>query len=89
MIKQDIINNPNSCLNKAADDEPLFILRSTDELSPKCVRDWACRLLVKADETQKTDAALAQKQREKAARAFEDAGQIEAYQARHGKKVPD
>lgn len=29
------------CLGKAADDEPLFILRGKDKLSPTLVRLWA------------------------------------------------
>ena len=30
-----------SCLNKAADDEPLFVLRANDELAPDAVEKWA------------------------------------------------
>ena len=41
MIKRDEIANPNSCLNKAADDEPLFVFRANDPLAPELVRFWA------------------------------------------------
>jgi hypothetical protein len=41
MMKYQELSDPNSCLNKAADDEPLFVLRSTDKLAPALVRLWA------------------------------------------------
>lgn len=41
MLKRDELANLNSCLNKAADDEPLFILRAQDKLAPATVRMWA------------------------------------------------
>lgn len=40
-LKRDEIANPNSCLNKAADDEPVFVLRGQDMCAPQHVRDWA------------------------------------------------
>lgn len=43
MKKVDEISNPTSCLNKASDDEPLFVLRAHDRLAPATVRDWAHR----------------------------------------------
>ncbi len=33
--------NPDSCFSKAAEDEPLFVLRANDELAPDSVREWA------------------------------------------------
>lgn len=41
MLKKDEIADPNSCLNKAADDEPVFVLRAQDACAPTHVRDWA------------------------------------------------
>lgn len=41
MTKQELIDDPNSCWNKAADDEPLFVLRAKDLLAPKAVKRWA------------------------------------------------
>lgn len=32
-----------SCYDKAADDEPLFVLRAQDILAPEMVREWAYR----------------------------------------------
>jgi hypothetical protein len=31
----------DSCLQKAADDEPIFVLRAQDMLAPGLVRQWA------------------------------------------------
>jgi hypothetical protein len=42
MIKSAEIAGP-SCLTRAADDEPLFVLRAHDELAPDIVRAWAER----------------------------------------------
>lgn len=41
MNKLEVITNPESCLNKAADDEPLFVLRGKDPLYAAVVRYWA------------------------------------------------
>jgi len=46
MLKKDELECPTSCLNKAADDEPIFVLRAHDELAPMVVRHWA--MLAKA-----------------------------------------
>jgi hypothetical protein len=43
MTKRENLADPNSCLNKAEDDEPLFILRASDPLAPALVRLWASR----------------------------------------------
>lgn len=41
MIKHKELADPNSCLNRAANDEPVFVLRANDPLAPKIVRRWA------------------------------------------------
>lgn len=33
--------NNDRCLDKVEDDEPIFVLRSKDKLSPVMVRHWA------------------------------------------------
>lgn len=43
MKKRDEINDPKSCLNRAAEDEPVFTLRAQDRCAPAAVRDWAHR----------------------------------------------
>jgi hypothetical protein len=90
MLKEEELNNPESTLAKAAMNEPLFILRGQDALAAKTIRDWACRLLDLSNVTRKSgNYDLANRQRDKAARAFDDAGKIEAWQAIHYKKTPD
>jgi hypothetical protein len=44
LTKREEIDNPNSCLNKAADDEPVFVIRAKDSLAPVIVRRWAAHL---------------------------------------------
>lgn len=46
MIKKLEVENPNSCLNRAQLDEPLFVLRANDPLAPKLVREWAEQYLI-------------------------------------------
>lgn len=41
MLKRDEIEQPNSCLNKAAADEPVFVLRAKDPLAAQTVERWA------------------------------------------------
>jgi hypothetical protein len=43
MRKRDELSDPNSCLNKAADDEFLFVLLARDEDAPETIRFWARR----------------------------------------------
>jgi len=46
MKKIDELTDPRSCLNRATDDEPLFVLRANDELAPSVVRQWAQAYLI-------------------------------------------
>ena len=39
--KQENLDNPDSCLNKADADEPVFILRAKDPIAPVVVDFWA------------------------------------------------
>lgn len=41
MLKRDELRDPNSCLNKTDEAEPLFVLRSNDENAPAAVSAWA------------------------------------------------
>lgn len=41
MLKKQEIDNLESCLNKAAIDEPLFVLRGKDICAAETVREWA------------------------------------------------
>jgi hypothetical protein len=39
--KREELENPDSCLSKAAGNEPLFVLRGQDTLAPLVVEFWA------------------------------------------------
>lgn len=41
MLKAEELRNPNSCLNKAEADEPIFVLRAKDLCAAQTVRLWA------------------------------------------------
>lgn len=41
MIKQKELNSADSCLNKAAMDEPIFVLRANDPCAAATIRHWA------------------------------------------------
>ena len=40
MTKSKELSDPNSCLNKAAEDEPLFVLRGKDRATAAVIRYW-------------------------------------------------
>lgn len=67
----------DSCLQKAAEDEPIFVLRAKDTLAPGLVEEWA-------------DRAAAQGAPDgKVAEARMQADQMRAWQQIHGSHVPD
>lgn len=41
MLKRQELLDPKSCLNKAAPDEPVFVLRAKDAAAAQTVRLWA------------------------------------------------
>jgi hypothetical protein len=41
MTKAEELRNPHGCLNKAAPDEPVFVLRAKDPIAAQVVRLWA------------------------------------------------
>lgn len=41
MRKSQELQEPNSCLNKARGDEPIFVLRAKDPIAAKVVTVWA------------------------------------------------
>jgi hypothetical protein len=43
MRKSDELSDPSSCLNKAAEDEILFVLMERDPAAPGTIRDWVAR----------------------------------------------
>ncbi|MFL6310622.1 MAG: hypothetical protein ACJ71W_00825 [Terriglobales bacterium] len=40
MLKRDELSDPNSCFNRAADDELVFVLLERDVASPHAIREW-------------------------------------------------
>lgn len=40
MLKRDELTNPNSCLNKARDDEMTFVLLGRDSAAAVTIRMW-------------------------------------------------
>ncbi len=41
MKRLDELTDPKSCINKASDDEPIFVLRANDPLAAGVVDYWA------------------------------------------------
>ena len=41
MKKHQELRDPRSCLNKAGEDEPVFVLRAQDKIAPHLVKLWA------------------------------------------------
>ena len=71
------LEDENSCLNKAAGDEPIFVLRASDELAPKTIMAWVSWLRAQHGDD------------EKCLGAVDCAAAMEAWQAENGCKVPD
>lgn len=67
----------DTCLQKAGDDEPIFVLRAQDRYAPLVVRIWA--LVV----------ANAGAPSAKCTEALDLAAKMEAWQRQHDHKVPD
>jgi hypothetical protein len=40
MIKKEELTNPTSCINKAFDDEPIFVLRAKDPVAIQTIYYW-------------------------------------------------
>lgn len=78
MTKRELIEDPQSCLNKTGDDEPVFLLRARDVLAPKVVRLWATLLEIETGTYP-----------EKSSLALLLSNQMLTWQQIHGKKIPD
>lgn len=83
MIKRLELIGP-SCLTNAADDEPIFVLKSTDELAPYIVREWADRYL---DVKSRPEGGMTGKQYEKYKEALALANQMEAWRESQSAKA--
>jgi len=76
----------DDCLLKAGDDEPIFVLRSTDVLAPDIVDEWATRLGICA---RSLPIAAQDRAHAKIAEARDLADAMRVWQREHGAKVPD
>lgn len=81
--RQELIGN--GCLARAAEDEPLFILRAHDKLAPGVVRRWAEDLGLQTT----GDLEAAGRVRPKIEEALQLADNMETWQREHGCKIPD
>lgn len=45
MTKRELLADPNSCWNRAADDEPVFVLLGRDVAAPVAISAWIARRL--------------------------------------------
>jgi len=75
----EMLKEGRGCLGKAADDEPVFILRAQDALAPDVIDYWANKVFTKA---RTTDVP-------KAKEAIAEAHEMRAWQARNKSKLPD
>lgn len=57
MKKRDELRDPNSCLNKAASHEPIFVLRAKDPLAARAVLHWVA-MADDEHETEKLEEAI-------------------------------
>jgi hypothetical protein len=57
MRKQFELNEPNSCLNRAANNEMLFVLRSHDVCAPFAIREW-CKERILRGKNQPDDSTI-------------------------------
>lgn len=83
MIKRDELANPNSCINRADDDEPVFVLRAHDPAAPEIVREWADAY---ASRKEDKGSVMTETQRAKYREALNLAQLMEVWQAEHGIK---
>ena len=47
MRKQFEMNDPDSCLNRAQDNEMLFVLRGRDITAPETIREWCAKRILR------------------------------------------
>jgi hypothetical protein len=71
------LKHKDSCLEKAAPDEPIFVLRASDKLAPVVVRIWSLLAATWGTPFAKTSEARS------CAQAMED------WQKQNGCKIPD
>jgi hypothetical protein len=79
MTKDENLNDPNSCLNRAQGDEPIFVLRANDEIAPIVIRHWASLYLYMKTSSGADINLFTDKQKEKYLNALMDANSFEEW----------
>lgn len=82
MLKRDELATQTSCLNKAADDEPIFVLRANDENAAPAVAAWARDYLVSKGGW----SAASEVQRKKYVEAMDLAGDMRIWKMHQAKR---
>lgn len=82
-MKRDEIATPDSCLNKADDTEPLFVLRANDENAPAAVAAWARDYIVSKGGW----GAMTPEQHKKYAEAMDIAGDMRIWKMHQNKRA--
>jgi hypothetical protein len=77
--KQENIDDPNSYWNRAIQNEPIFILRSSDRIAPALIREWA----LSYKERKKNDGTYEGRERQKYLDALKCAEEMDAYFHEH------
>jgi hypothetical protein len=82
MLKRDELSDANSCLNRADDREPLFVLRANDENAPAIVTEWCREYVVSKGGWAK----LTPEQQKKYAEAMDIAGHMRIWKMQQNKR---
>lgn len=61
MRKRREVSEPDSFFSQAKMDEPIFVLRGSDELAPELVEAWVSRFKASVKELDEEDEALVEK----------------------------
>jgi hypothetical protein len=85
-IEREMAATGKGCLGKAADDEPVFVLRGKDRFAPDIVEAWANKVEL-ATVNMISEAADKSRGKIKEARAL--AHTMRAWQAMNTSKTPD
>lgn len=83
MLKKDEIANPNSCLNRAQDDEPIFVLKASDASAPTVIVEWCSHY----HERHRKAKTLTKERLAKESEALKLARQMEAWRLEHPEKT--
>lgn len=84
-IERELAAKGEGCLGKAADDEPVFILRANDKTAPEVIEHWARKVEASYCDKHRLKEMPVAKLKEAKALAH----QMRAWQELNGSKLPD